>query len=146
MKLKVKKLRPEAILPTYGSKQAAAFDLYAAEQVTILPGHTVAVDTGLAFELPENHYLEIYPRSGLSLQTNVRIANAPGIVDEDYKGAVKIIIDNIMTKFPNPYIICAGQRIAQGIVRYRKEQDSFEEVEELSITERGANGMGSTGL
>jgi dUTP pyrophosphatase len=146
MKLKVKKLTSDAQLPTYGSKQAAAFDLYANEQVTILPGHTMAIGTGLAFDLPATHYLEIYPRSGLSLNTNIRISNAPGIVDEDYKGEVKIIIDNIMTKFPNPYTISKGQRLAQGIVRFRKEQDEFEEVEELTVTDRGINGFGSSGV
>jgi dUTP pyrophosphatase len=146
MKLKVKKLTKDAQLPTYGNKQAAAFDLYANEQITILPGQTVAVGTGLAFDLPPTHYLEIYPRSGLSLNTNIRIANAPGIVDEDYRGEVKIIIDNIMTKFPNPYTVSKGQRLAQGIVRFRKEQDEFEEVNSITETERGNNGFGSTGL
>lgn len=146
MKLKVKKLTPDANLPTYGSEKAAAFDLYSNEQFTILPGHTAAIGTGLAFDLPENHYLEIYPRSGLSLNSNIRIANAPGIVDEDYKGEVKIIIDNAMTKFPNPYIIGKGQRIAQGIVRFRKEQDEFQEVENLTETARGDKGFGSSGV
>jgi dUTP pyrophosphatase len=146
MKLKVKKLHRNAMIPTYGSKNAAAFDLYSAEQVTVQPGQTVAIDTGLAFDLPENHYLEIYPRSGLSLNSNIRIANAPGIVDEDYRGSVKIIVDNVMVKFPNPYIINIGQRLAQGIVRFRKEQDEFEEVNELSETERGDKGFGSSGI
>lgn len=145
MKIKIKKFNENATTPTYGSEKAAAFDIYSGEQVTILPGETIAVETHLGFDLPEGYYLQLYPRSGLSYTSKIRIANSCPVIDEDYKGSIKIILDNIMTKFPNPYIINKGQRIAQGIVR-KVDQVEFEEVIELSETERGTNGFGSSGL
>ncbi len=145
MKLKVKKLIPEATLPTYGTKGSAGFDIASSEQVTILPGETIKVRTGLSFEIPEGYELEIRPRSGLSLNSKLRLSNSPGTIDSDYRGEVHFIIDNLMTKFPNPYTIMAGQKLGQGILR-KVDQVEFEEVTELTVTERGANGFGSTGL
>lgn len=144
MKIKVKKLHPDAFLPTYGSLGAAAFDIYSIEQTTIMPGQTLAIDTGLGFELDPGYYLEIRPRSGLSLNTKIRIANSPGTVDFDFKGSVKIIVDNLLGQFPEKYIIKKGERIAQALLK-KYDQVEFEEVQELSETERGEKGYGSTG-
>lgn len=145
MELKVKKLHPDAVLPAYGSKGAAAFDLASIEEFRLLPGDIVKVRTGLAFEVPPGYELEIRPRSGLSFNSKLRIANSPGTIDSDYRGEVEIIVDNIMGKFPNPYTITKGQRLAQGIIR-KVDQVTFVEVEELNETERGAKGFGSSGV
>lgn len=144
MKLKVKKLHPEAVLPSYATVGSAAFDIASVEQVTILPGETIKVRTGLSFEVPEGYELEIRPRSGLSFNSKIRLSNSPGTIDSDYRGEVHFILDNLMTKFPNPYIINVGQRLGQGIIR-KVDQVEFEEVTELSETERGEKGFGSSG-
>lgn len=145
MELKVKRLDPEAKLPSYGSDGAAGFDLASIEEVTILPGHTVLVRTGLAFEVPEGYELEIRPRSGLSAKSKIRLSNSPGTIDSDYRGEVMFILDNIMTKFPNPETVTKGQRLGQGILR-KVDRVKFVEVEELSVTKRGEKGFGSTGV
>jgi len=145
MKLKVKKLHPDAILPSYATVGSAAFDIASIEQLTILPGETKKVRTGLSFEIPEGYELEIRPRSGLSLNSKIRLSNSPGTIDSDYRGEVHFILDNLMTKFPNPYIVAKGQRLGQGIIR-KVDQVEFEEVIELSETERGENGFGHSGV
>lgn len=145
MKLKIKKLHPDAVLPTYATTGSAAFDIASLEQVTILPGETIKVRTGLSFEVPEGYELEIRPRSGLSLNSKIRLSNSPGTIDSDYRGEVHFILDNIMTKFPNPYIISKGQRLGQCIVR-KVDQVEFEEVTDLTETERGEKGFGSSGV
>jgi dUTP pyrophosphatase len=145
MKLKVKKLHPEAKLPTYATEFAAGFDISSCEQAVVLPGETIKIRTGLSFEIPEGYELEIRPRSGLSFTSKIRLSNSPGTIDSDYRGEVHFILDNLMTKFPNPYTIMIGQRLGQGIVR-KVDQVEFEEVEELTETERGEKGFGSSGL
>lgn len=105
MELKYKKLHKDALEPQYATKGSAAFDLASVEEFKLLPGDIVRVRTGLAFEIPEGYELEIRPRSGLSFNSKLRIANAPGTIDSDFRGEVEIIVDNIMGKFPNPYTI-----------------------------------------
>lgn len=145
MKLKVKKLDPEAVIPTYATEDSACFDLSSIEEVVILPGETKRIRTGLSFEVPSGYKLQINPRSGVSLNTKIRLSNSPGTIDADYRGEVHFIIDNLMTRFPNPYTVMKGQRLAQGEL-VKINQVEFEEVEDLSETERGEKGMGSTGL
>jgi len=151
MKLKVKKLHPDAVIPTYGSKEAAGFDLTVIEDVVINPGGTYLARTGLAFDIPSGYEIQIRPRSGASLNTKVRIANAPGTIDSDYTGEVKLILDNIAENgtgwfhnTDNAVVIPAGTRVAQGVLA-PVLQAEFEVVEELKETERGAGGFGSTG-
>jgi len=144
MILKYKKLHEDAMEPVYSTKGAACFDISSMEQYSILPGETVKVRTGLAFEVPEGYELEIRPRSGLSFTSKIRLSNSPGTVDSDYRGEVHFILDNLMTKFPNPYLIMKGQRLGQGILR-KVDRVEFEEVTELSETIRGEKGFGSTG-
>jgi dUTP pyrophosphatase len=144
MDLKIKKLDPNAILPSYATQGSAAFDISSLEEITILPGHTVKVRTGLAFEIPEGYELEIRPRSGLSLNSKIRLSNSPGTVDSDYRGEVHFILDNLMTKFPNSYTVTKGQRLGQGIIR-KVDRVEFVQVEELSETQRGEKGFGSSG-
>jgi dUTP pyrophosphatase len=145
MLLKVKKLHPDAIIPTYATKGSAGFDLASIEEVVILPGDTVLVRTGLSFEIPEGYELEIRPRSGNSLNTKLRLSNSPGTIDSDYRGEIKFILDNIMTKFPNPLIITKGQRLGQALLK-KVEQAEIVEMTDLTETERGANGFGSSGI
>lgn len=163
MEIRIKKIHPDAVVPSYATDQAAGFDLVATEDVMIPPGATVLVGTGLAFELPEGYELQIRPRSGISYKTKLRVANAPGTIDADYRGEVKVIIDNISRQFaqtihtisvlPDPgnpaanegtYVIHAGDRIAQGVIAPVKRA-SFQVVEELGSTIRGGGGFGHTG-
>lgn len=143
MKVKVKKLHPDAQIPTYGTEGAAKFDIASIEQVVVKAGETKLIRTGLAFEVPPGYFMQIVPRSGLSSKTKIRLSNSPGTIDEDYRGEVKFILDNILGKFPEDYIVKIGEKLGQGsIEKYDKVE--FEEVEELSETERGENGFGST--
>jgi dUTP pyrophosphatase len=167
--VKIKRLHPDATVPQYATVGAAGFDLVAVEDVIIAPGETEKVRTGLAFELPPGYELQIRPRSGISEKTKLRVSNAPGTVDEDFRGEVAVLIDNVTppTSYTKPYlygidgkvaikedneqfplftyIIRKGDRIAQGVLApvYRA---SFEVADELSETERGAGGFGSTGV
>lgn len=145
MKLKVKKLDPEAVIPTYATEDSACFDLSSIEEIVILPGETKKIRTGLSFEVPSGYKLQINPRSGVSLNTKIRLSNSPGTIDADYRGEVHFIIDNLMTRFPNPYTVMKGQRLAQGEL-VKINQVEFEEVEDLSETERGEKGFGSSGV
>lgn len=94
MKVKIKKLHEDSIIPKYQSKGASGFDLHALEDVELQAGETKLIRTGLAFEIPEGHELQIRPRSGLSLKTKLRVANAPGTCDSDFRGEVCIIMEN----------------------------------------------------
>lgn len=142
-KLKVKRLTDTAVIPTRGSKYAAGLDLYADIKADInIPGHsTVLVGTGIAIELPICTFGAIYPRSGLATKANLSLANGVGVLDEDYKGEVKVALHNHgnTTATINP-----GQRIAQLVVQ-PYTQVSIKEVNELSETLRGSGGFGSTG-
>ena len=170
--VKVKKIHPDAVIPRYATPGSAGFDLVAVEDVIIEPGETAKVRTGLAFEIPPGYELQIRPRSGISAKTKLRIANAPGTVDADYRGEVCVLLQNTEQIFladgwgpPLPgrayyingedyvvdeythgtYLIRKGDRIAQGVIApvYRA---AFEVVDELSETERGDGGFGSTGV
>lgn len=150
MKIKIKRLHPDAIIPTYGTEGASGFDLYAVEDVPLYPGQTNTIGTGLAFEVEPGYELQIRPRSGLSLKTALRVANSPGTVDSDYRGEVKIIMQN--TKPFNYYtaeedliVIKKGERIAQGVICPVIKVE-FDVTDELQETERGEGGFGSTGI
>jgi dUTP pyrophosphatase len=134
------KLGEGAILPRYATPGAAGFDIAANEQVTIEPGETKLVGTGLFFEIPEGYELQVRPRSGVSLKTKLRISNSPGTVDSDYRGEVKIIIDN---RGDTPYTVYFAERIAQGVIQ-KVEQATFNVKTDLSETERGEGGFGHT--
>jgi dUTP pyrophosphatase len=140
MQLKVKRLDPRAVIPKYQSDGAACFDLVAIEVSSWGPGIAL-YNTGLAFDIPKGYVLEVYSRSGHGFNQHTRLANAVGIVDADYRGEVmvKLIRDDEYPEMPE-----VGERIAQAMLR-RVDQVEFIEVDELSETKRGANGMGSTG-
>ncbi|HBA85220.1 MAG TPA: dUTP diphosphatase [Verrucomicrobia bacterium] len=141
MQIKFKKLRPGAIIPKYATFGASGFDLAAAEDVIIYQKHTVVVPTGLAVELPRGFEMQIRPRSGLSLKTSLRMPNAPGTIDSDYRGEIGVILENTGSQ---PLTIDRGMRIAQGVI-VPVERAEIVEVDELSETARGDGGYGSTG-
>lgn len=139
----MKKLREGALLPTFGSAQAAGADLYACleEPVTIQPGKTAFIPTGLAMELPRGYAGLIYARSGLACKRGLAPANKVGVVDSDYRGEFIVALHNHGTQ---PQTISHGERIAQLVVAPVLIPE-YIETEALSDTQRGAGGFGSTG-
>lgn len=143
MKVKIKKLSDLAVMPTRGSEYAAGYDLYAATSCIydIVPHCTVKIGTGLAMELPEGTFGAIFARSGLATKKGLRPANCVGVIDSDYRGECIVALHNDTDEMMS---IEPGERIAQLIVMKYPEV-AFEEVEDLSDTNRGAGGFGSTG-
>lgn len=141
MMLKIKKLNDNARLPTKGTKGAACFDLYATEDVFIGSGDTKAVPTGLAFEVPEGYCMTVYSRSSSFAKLGLTIV--PLIVDSDYRGEV-LVFARYEERYPGYRLIKRGDRIAQFKIEKLVETDLMA-VSELSETERGAGGYGSTG-
>lgn len=141
MNVKIKKLCDDAIIPTYATPGSACFDIYSCEQGVVLPSKPDIFSTGLAFEIPENHVMLVFSRSGHGFNYGVRLANCTGIIDSDYRGElmVKLAADN-----HGALSVEAGDRIAQAMIIPYK-QISFELTDELSSTERGAGGFGSSG-
>jgi len=142
VKVKIKKLDPRAVVPTYGTEGAAGFDFYAIEDVEILPNETKLIKTGNAMEIPVGYEVKGRPRNGMSLKTSFRVANAPGTIDADYRGECNVIGQN--THNHHMLDIKKGDRIAQGVLN-KVPQADFEVVDELSDTDRGTGGYGSTG-
>ena len=143
VQVNIKKLDPHAVLPTYGTPGAAGADLYALldAPLTIAPGETVFVHTGLSLELPEGYAGLVYPRSGLSCKRGLAPANKVGVIDPDYRGEVTVALHNHGTA---PATVDVGERIAQLVVTPFLRVE-FCETDELSDTQRGAGGFGSTG-
>ena len=141
--IRVKKLKENAIMPTYGSVEAAGADLYAclSEPVTIQPGESVFVPTGLAMELPKGYAGLIYARSGLACKRGLAPANKVGVVDSDYRGEFMIVLHN---HGKTAQTIEHGERIAQLVIT-PVFTPGFVETEELTDTERSGGGFGSTG-
>ncbi len=143
MKVEVKKLRENATIPTRGSEQAAGYDLYACidEAVTIKPHTTAKIGTGLAFAVPDGYFGAIFARSGLAAKQGLRPANCVGVADSDYRGEYIVALHNDTDE---DRVIEPQERIAQLVVMPYLPVE-FEEMDELSQTERGAGGFGSTG-
>ena len=143
MKVKIKKLNPNATIPTYGSPYAAGADLYACieNEEFINPGETKLIKTGLALELPIGYAAFIYARSGLASKRGLAPANKVGVVDCDYRGEVMVALHNHSSTIQS---VSVGERIAQMVIAPYITAE-FEEAEELSDTVRGEGGFGSTG-
>ena len=144
MKIRYKKLNENAVCPTYGSAYAAGADLYAlteGEDITIAPGETKLIHTGIATEIPEGYGGFIYARSGLASKKGLAPANKVGVVDADYRGEIMVALHNHGTV---PQNISDKERIAQFVIAPFIRAD-YEEADELSDTVRGAGGFGSTG-
>jgi len=141
--IRIKKLHPDAFTPEYATENAAGFDLQVVNEAVIFPGEVMMISTGLAFEIPHWFEMQIRPRSGLSLKYPNYLCNAPGTIDADYRGEIKLLVVNNTGR---SMFISKGMRLAQAVISPVVHVDRFTVVDELSVTDRGAGGMGSTGV
>ena len=143
MKIQIKKLNANAIIPTRGSDRAAGYDLYACldEAVTVEAGATVKIGTGLSIAVPEGYFGAIFARSGLATKEGLRPANCVGVADSDYRGEYIVALhnDSAVARTVTP-----GERIAQLVIMPFLSVE-FEEADSLEETQRGEGGFGSTG-
>jgi len=142
--MKIKLLNDLAKIPTRGSEEAAGWDLYAAtdKDITIAPHETVKIGTGIAVEIPSGLFGAIFARSGIATKQGLRPANAVGVIDSDYRGELIVALHNDSTEHQ---MVTAGSRIAQLVLIPYFKINNFQIVNELSNTERGDGGFGSTG-
>jgi len=131
----------DAKLPSYAKLGDAGADVVAVESATIYPGTTAMIDIGIRMEIPSGWEMQVRSRSGLAAKRSLFVLNSPGTIDEGYRGAVKVLLHNAGKCVQR---IEAGERIAQLVIK-RAPQAFFVEVDELSETERGSGGFGSTG-
>lgn len=175
LRVKIKRLNENAVIPEYAHDYDAGFDLVATSDIVIEPGATMKVPTGLAFELPPGYEMQVRPRSGITLKTKLRVQL--GTIDSGYIGEVGVIVDNISQPqyavtddefmpetehgvrlidsryqyepfksfVKGAYLIRKGDRIAQAVIK-KVEHAHFVEVDELNETTRGAGGFGSSGV
>ena len=141
MKLRVRRLSPDAIIPAYAHPGDAGLDLHACEDVALDPGVACLVSTGVAIELPEATEAQVRPRSGLALKHSVTVLNTPGTIDEGYRGEVGVVLIN---HGATAFHVTRGMRIAQLVVQKRWTVEVVE-VDGLTDTTRGTGGFGSTG-
>ena len=142
--IKVKKINDNVTLPTYETSSSAGMDIRAFlpnGKVSILPKETKLIGTGLFFEIPNGLEVQIRPRSGLAAKNFITVLNSPGTIDADYRGEIKVILINHGSKM---FEIEDKMRIAQMVVS-KYEKVNFELVSDLSESERGSGGFGSTG-
>jgi len=139
IKIKVKKLRPDAITPHYNHEGDAGMDLYAVEDIILWPDEPVAVPTGLSIELPTGYVALVWDKSGLSLKEGIK--TMAGVMDSNYRGEYKIVLINTTNQY---YYIDKGDKIAQLLIQPVMRAE-VEETRELSETSRGSGGFGSTG-
>lgn len=141
--VKVKKLDKNAVIPTYGSVAAAGADLYAcnSEEITINPGETVMIHTGIALEIPEGFVGLVYARSGIASKRGLAPANKVGVIDSDYRGEIMVALHNHSSVAQS---VVAGERVAQLVITPYLTAD-FVLSDTLQDTVRGEGGFGSTG-
>lgn len=141
--MKVKLLTTSAQLPTRGTALAGGFDLYADidSPLNLYPGRIVKINTGVAMEIPEGHVGLIMPRSGLGTKHGIFIANTVPVIDADYRGEILVFLS---VRGPDPYTLNPGERFAQLLIT-PVHTPELEVVDELSETDRGSGGFGSTG-
>ena len=137
------RLRDDAVLPSRARGGDAGLDLTACEEATIAPGARAAVGTGLAVEIPQGHAGLVVPRSGLALRHGLSLVNTPGVIDAGYRGEIRVILLN--TDHEHTFTVEAGTRIAQLLVVPAIAVEVVE-VGELTLTERGTGGFGSSGI
>ena len=146
MQVRIMKLSPQAIVPTYAHNGDACFDIYALcdmeKPVEVRPGGAVVIPTGLAFEVPAGHVLLVYSRSGHGFKSGVRLANCVGVIDSGYRGELQVALQNDgRARFK----VAHGDRIAQGMIVPIPTVELVETSDFLSLTARGTGGLGSTG-
>lgn len=142
IQLKVKKIHPDAVLPKQARAGDAGMDLSSVEEKVLLPGEFALIKTGIQIELPEGTEAQVRPRSGLALKNGITCLNSPGTIDAGYRGEVGVILINHSKV---SFHIEKQMRIAQLVVQY-VPQVFIEEVDELSDSERGEQGFGSSGV
>jgi dUTP pyrophosphatase len=142
LRLRIKRLHPDALVPRYahGPEEDAGMDLHSVEAVTLAPGETKLVATGLAIELPAGYEAQIRPRSGLALKHSITLPNSPATIDPGYRGEIRVILLNLGRK---AFQILPGERIAQMVIA-RYEAVEWEEGD-LADSRRGEGGFGSSG-
>ena len=143
VKILVKKFNKNIKLPTYKTSGSSGMDLvaYIKNKITINPGKTAIIPTGIAVAIPKNYEIQIRPRSGLAAKKGISVLNTPGTVDSDYRGEIKIILINLSKKL---FVVKSGDRIAQMIL-CPIAKAKLKEVKKLPRTIRGKGGFGSTG-
>jgi dUTP pyrophosphatase len=139
MKIKIKKLHPDAIIPHYAHKGDAGMDLFTIESFELEPGERKSIGLGLALEIPEGHVGLIMDKSGISHKYGIK--SFGGVIDSGYRGEIHVGIMNLSDKF---FLFEKGHKIAQLIIQEFKHVE-FEETKELNFSIRGENGLGSTG-
>lgn len=142
IKIKTKKIHPDAVIPKYAHEGDAGFDLYSVEDYEINLRERMLVKTGLQVEIPRGYEMQIRPKSGLALKSGITVLNTPGTIDSVYRGEVGVILINHSDRL---YSVKKGEKIAQGVIS-KIEEAVFEEADNLSETIRGEGGFGSTGL
>jgi dUTP pyrophosphatase len=142
VKLPVRRLDERAKLPTRAHDGDAGLDLYALEDAELIPGARAQVRTGIAVEIPDGHAGLVLPRSGLAARHGIALVNAPGLIDSGYRGELQVLLLN--TDREQAYAVRAGERIAQLVVVAVGSPQAIE-VTELSHSDRGAGGFGSSG-
>lgn len=151
MKLKVKKIHPDAIIPTRAHATDSGMDLYSLEKVILAPGETMIIKTGIAMDIPPGYEIQVRPRSGLSARTKLRVANSPATVDSGYQSDISVImfhsgVRDIGLQYSDANItINKGDRIAQAVLCPVVLAELEEVTDFNNETERGTNGFGSTG-
>ena len=143
VKVQIKKLDPNAIIPEYKTAGASGVDIMALleKKITLDPGESQIIPTGLSIAIPEDLEVQIRPRSGLAAKSNISVLNTPGTIDSDYRGEIKVILINLGNE---RFTVKNGDRIAQMILTPIMKF-KFEEVNKLDDTIRGSGGFGSTG-
>ena len=145
MEVKILQLDKELSLPKYETDGSAGMDLYSTKNTWIIPGQISIISTGIAISLPKGYEAQIRPRSGLAAKHGITVVNAPGTIDSDYRGEIKIILTNLSRQ---QHQVLRGNRIAQMVIN-RVEQINWLPVKtglDLEQSERGSGGFGSTGL
>ena len=143
VQIEIKALNEAAKIPSYAYSGDAGMDLRASESLTLQPFERALVPTGLAIALPEGYAGFVLPRSGLAIKHGITVVNTPGLIDSNYRGELKVILQN--TDSHVPFTIHVGDRIAQLVVMPVPHM-SFTPVDVLSNTERGEGGFGSSGV
>ena len=143
VKILVKKFDKNIKLPTYKTSGSSGMDLvaYIKNKITINPGKTAMVPTGIAIAIPNNYEIQIRPRSGLAAKKSISVLNTPGTIDSDYRGEIKIILINLSKK---SFVVKSGDRVAQMIL-CPVAKGKLQNVKKLPKTVRGKGGFGSTG-
>ena len=142
-KIQIKKLSTEVLTPKYETSGSSGMDIaaYIRQDIIINPGEKALIPTGFSLSVPQGYEVQIRPRSGLAAKKGVTVLNTPGTIDSDYRGEIKVILINLSKDI---FYVKSGERIAQMVV-CPIVQVSIEEVKELSETNRGIGGFGSTG-